>query len=116
MNLIGNSINYIGIGPDRTIDIGAESAEGEKVYYIRDNGIGIPEETQKTLFQKFKRGTNVSDINGTGLGLLIVKGIIEAHGGKIWAESMVGEGTTFYWTIDAPLTQKHHDLRGIKVQ
>lgn len=101
MNLIGNAVNYIGEGPDRRIEIGVKTAEGKKVYYVRDNGIGIPEESQKTLFQKFKRGANVKSISGTGLGLSIVKGTIEAHGGTIWAESTVGEGTTFYFTLSS---------------
>jgi PAS domain S-box-containing protein len=99
MNLIGNAVGYIGEGPNRKIEIGAKSADGKKVFYVHDNGMGIPEESRKTLFQKFKRGANVNGINGTGLGLSIVKGTIEAHGGTIWAESKVGEGTTFYFTL-----------------
>jgi PAS domain S-box-containing protein len=102
MNLIGNAINYIGEGPAKKIVAGMEMVQGNKIYFVRDSGIGIPEDTQKTLFQKFKRGSNVTGINGTGLGLSIVKGIIEAHGGKIWVESKVNEGTTFYFTF--PIT------------
>jgi PAS domain S-box-containing protein len=101
MNLIGNAINYIGEGAAKKIDAGVKTVGGNKIYYVRDNGIGIPEETKKTLFQKFKRGSNVGGINGTGLGLSIVKGIIEAHGGKIWVESKLNEGTTFYFTVAA---------------
>ena len=100
MNLIGNAVSYIGDGPDRKIVIGAKKTDGKKVYYVRDNGMGIPEESQKTLFQKFKRGANVKGISGTGLGLSIVKGTIEAHGGTIWAESKIGDGTTFYFTLE----------------
>ena len=70
MNLVGNAVNYIGEGPDRRIEIGAQSAEGKKIYYVRDNGIGIPEESQKTLFQKFKRGSNVKSISGTGTRII----------------------------------------------
>jgi two-component system sensor histidine kinase KdpD len=99
MNLIGNAINYIGDGPDRKIVIGAKKTDGMKVFYVRDNGMGIPEESRKTIFEKFKRGANVKNISGTGLGLSIVKGTVEAHGGKIWAESKVGEGTTFYFDL-----------------
>jgi PAS domain S-box-containing protein len=99
MNLLGNAINYIGEGPLRTIEAGTAMIEGRPVYFVRDNGIGIPEESKKHLFQKFKRGANVGTINGTGLGLSIVKGIIEAHGGEIWAESELGKGTTFYFTL-----------------
>jgi PAS domain S-box-containing protein len=101
MNLIGNAVNYIGEGPNRKIIIGAKTEDSGKVLYIRDNGMGIPEESQKTIFQRFKRGVNVGDISGTGLGLSIVKGNIEAHGGKIWVESVPGKGTTFYFTLGA---------------
>ena len=99
MNLIGNAVNYIGEGPDRKIVVGVENTDGKKVFYVRDNGIGIPEESKETIFEKFKRGANVKGINGTGLGLSIVKGTVEAHGGTIWAESKVGAGTTFYFTL-----------------
>jgi signal transduction histidine kinase len=99
MNLIGNAINYIGEDPGKKIEAGVNRSEGKNIYFVRDSGIGIPEDTQKTLFQKFKRGSNVTGISGTGLGLSIVKGIIEAHGGKIWVESSVNRGTTFYFTI-----------------
>lgn len=102
MNLIGNAVNYIGEGPNRKIIVGLKTDTTEKVYYVCDNGMGIPEESQKTIFQRFKRGANVGDISGTGLGLSIVKGNIEAHGGKIWVESMPGKGTTFYFTLGAP--------------
>jgi signal transduction histidine kinase len=99
MNLIGNAVSYSGEGEDRKITVGAKIIDERKVYFVRDNGMGIPDESKKTLFQKFKRGSNVTGITGTGLGLSIVKGIIEAHGGKIWVESTVGKGTTFYFNV-----------------
>ena len=99
MNLIGNSVNYIGSGPDRKICIAAKTGKGPVEISIRDNGLGIPEEMQKRLFTKFNRGFNVSGIGGTGLGLSIVKGIVLAHGGKIWFESREGEGTAFHFTL-----------------
>ncbi len=99
MNLIGNAINYIGDGPVKKIAAGMHTVDGNKIFFVRDSGIGIPEESRETLFQKFKRGSNVAGIGGTGLGLSIVKGIIEAHGGNIWVESKIGEGSTFYFTL-----------------
>ena len=99
MNLIGNALHYIGQGPDKRIEVGVATIEGEKTYFVRDNGIGIPEDSKATLFQKFKRGSNIGDVGGTGLGLSIVKGIVDAHGGRVWAESKVNEGSTFYFTL-----------------
>ena len=99
MNLIGNALHYIGQGPDKRIEVGVVTIEGEKTYFVRDNGIGIPEDSKATLFQKFKRGSNIGDVGGTGLGLSIVKGIVDAHGGRVWAESKVNEGSTFYFTL-----------------
>jgi PAS domain S-box-containing protein len=99
MNLIGNAINYIGEKPGKKISVGWEQIGGSTVFSVSDNGIGIPQETQAQLFTKFKRGTNVSGISGTGLGLSIVKGMILAHGGRIWFESREGEGTAFHFTL-----------------
>jgi PAS domain S-box-containing protein len=99
MNLVGNAVNYIGEKPDKTISVGWECIDGSIVFTVRDNGLGIPEEMQKHIFQKFNRGFNVAGIGGTGLGLSIVKGIVLAHGGRIWFESREGEGTAFHFTL-----------------
>ncbi len=101
MNLIGNAISYIGEKPEPEIVISvSESRRGSEYQFsVKDNGLGIPEEMQTSIFQKFKRGANVSGISGTGLGLSIVKGVIEAHQGEIWLESEEGEGTIFYFTL-----------------
>lgn len=101
MNLVGNAINYIGINnPDPKITIDYKKGKNDDLMIIvKDNGMGIPEGAQADIFQKFKRGDNVSGISGTGLGLSIVKGVVEAHGGRIWFESKEGEGTTFYFTL-----------------
>ena len=99
MNLVGNAINYIGDKPDKHIGMVWEQKDGPVEFSVADNGMGIPLETQSHLFTKFKRGTNVSGISGTGLGLSIVKGIVLAHGGKIWFESKEGEGTAFHFTL-----------------
>jgi signal transduction histidine kinase len=68
---------------------------------IRDQGIGIPPEDQKDLFQSYFRASNVEEINGTGLGLRIVKEAIELHGGRIEVESQLKQGTTF--TVFLPI-------------
>ena len=99
MNLIGNAINYMGDKQTKEISVGVSVKENECLFYVKDTGIGIPEESQKEIFEKFKRGKNTTGISGTGLGLSIVKNTVEAHNGKIWLESKEGEGTVFYFTL-----------------
>ena len=101
MNLIGNAVSYIGDEPNRSIDISSSHNEetNEYMFYIKDTGIGIPKNSQRVIFDKFKRGSNALDQSGTGLGLPIVKSIIEAHNGRIWFESTEGEGTVFNFTL-----------------
>jgi signal transduction histidine kinase len=101
MNLIGNAVSYIGDEPNRTIDISSSHNEetNEYTFYIKDTGIGIPKNSQGVIFDKFKRGSNALDQSGTGLGLPIVKSIIEAHKGSIWFESTEGEGTVFNFIL-----------------
>jgi signal transduction histidine kinase len=101
MNCIGNAINYIGGNPDPRIFIGSRFLSDSRMYecIINDNGTGISADIQEEIFQKFKRGKNVSGIQGTGLGLAIAKSVVEMHGGKIWLKSKEGEGTTLYFTL-----------------
>jgi len=75
-----------------------EEARGP-VYYVRDNGIGIRERNLDTVFQMFRRLNKNKFGPGSGAGLAIVKTIVERHGGRVWAESQFGEGTTFYFTL-----------------
>jgi signal transduction histidine kinase len=68
---------------------------------VMDTGCGIPPEAQKAIFEEFYRVDNPinEQVKGTGLGLALVKNIVEAHGGKIWVKSKIGEGSTFSFTI-----------------
>ena len=110
MNLIGNAIKYIGDTPDPQIIISSQLLKDDTEYHlsVKDNGLGIPRQIQNEIFNKFKRGVNVSAIKGTGMGLSIVKGVVEAHGGKVWLESKEGEGTHVYFTL--PKTSKTANL------
>ncbi len=98
-NLITNAIKY-NKNSDKRVDIGCNLKGDHRVFYVRDNGIGIPERFHNDVFQIFKRLNDEDDaIKGTGVGLTFVKKIVERHNGQIWIESEVGVGSTFYFTI-----------------
>ena len=98
-NLILNAIKYRKRSQPVKIDIGCLQDEFFLKYYVRDNGIGIPSAYRKSIFDMFVRAGNVKKVNGSGLGLYIVRRVIQAHGGEIWVESRVGRGATFYFTL-----------------
>ncbi|WP_337862981.1 ATP-binding protein [Nitrososphaera sp.] len=106
-NLVSNAIKFV---PEKTGRIVASArrvpADGSVEFAVRDNGIGIPKEKQGDIFKKFYQvDTSLRrEAGGTGLGLAIAKGIVEAHGGRIWFESTPGAGSTFYFSIPANLT------------
>ncbi|MFL7795138.1 MAG: GAF domain-containing protein, partial [Anaerolineae bacterium] len=98
-NLVGNACRYT--PPDGKIVVSAR-AKGDEVHVsVRDTGIGISEEDQRRLFSRFFRSDDpmVQDAPGTGLGLSITKSLVEMHGGDIWVESKLGEGSTFTFTL-----------------
>lgn len=99
-NLLLNAIKYSPAGSMVTFELCCQS--GNIIFKIKDMGIGIPLEEQQKIFEPFYRGSNVDDIPGTGVGLSIVKTIVDLHGGQIAVESKVGVGTTF--TVKLPLT------------
>ena len=100
-NLISNALKYQKKGRTPMIEIRCEKGERKCTYAIRDNGIGIPEDYRDNIFLAFKRlHGKQSGYEGTGLGLAICKKIIEIHGGRIWVDSTLGVGSTFYFTLD----------------
>ena len=102
-NLVENAIKYTPDGGQVTIR--ARTEPEHLMFEVADSGIGIPEEDLPRLFEKFYRGKQreARAQHGTGLGLAIVHSIAESHGGKVWVESEVGKGSTFFLQI--PLTQ-----------
>jgi len=98
-NLISNAIKYRRLDVIPEVEVGSFEKNGQTVYYINDNGLGIPKEYFDTVFLAFKRLHNKSDYEGTGVGLAICKKIVEIHNGKIWIESEVGKGSTFLFTL-----------------
>ncbi|MEO6597230.1 MAG: ATP-binding protein [Planctomycetota bacterium] len=108
MNLIGNAIAY---GPTETlpvVSVFAEDGGHEWRIGVRDNGIGIPEQDRPRLFRRFERGSNTGGISGTGLGLHIVKEIVQGHGGFVTFESEIGVGTTFVLHLPKQPRQPPH--------
>jgi PAS domain S-box-containing protein len=102
-NLISNAIKFTPSGGD--IVLGAEPKAGEVLFRVMDTGSGIAPEHIPRLFDPFWQATK-TDRRGAGLGLSIVKGLIEAHDGRIWVESQIGKGSTFYFTVPlAPRAQ-----------
>ncbi len=97
-NLLDNAAKYLGAQPEPRIEVGSRRAEdGAAVFYVRDNGIGIALEYHEQVFGLFNKLDARTE--GTGVGLALVKRIIEFHGGRIWVESEVGKGSTFLFTL-----------------
>jgi signal transduction histidine kinase len=99
-NLVANALNYL--DPDRPgrIEIGGRAEPRMNHYWVRDNGVGIPATARARLFQVFQR-FHPDLAPGDGMGLTIVKRIVERHGGKVWVESVENEGTTFHVSLPA---------------
>lgn len=98
LNLISNAIKFC--DKDQPIvEIGCTDLPGEYRFYVRDNGIGIDERYHEKIFEIFESLNRREDYEGTGAGLTIVKKVIEEHHGRVWVESKLGEGSTFYFTI-----------------
>jgi len=99
-NLIENSIKFMEGQPEPRIEIGARQDEEENVFFIRDNGVGIEPRYHEKIFGLFDKLNSAAA--GTGIGLAIVKRIVEVHGGRIWVESQgIGHGSTFCFTLPA---------------
>jgi two-component system, LuxR family, sensor kinase FixL len=101
-NLLDNAVKYMGNQKAPTIEIGVKESDaaGDPVFFVRDNGMGIAPEYHERIFGLFNKLDARSD--GTGIGLALVKRIIEFHGGQIWVESELGKGATFFFTLPLP--------------
>ena len=97
MNLVHNAIKFTPSGG--SIKISAQYDTEEVAVSVRDTGVGISAEDMPRIFERFYKGDRSRSTGGTGLGLAIAKHVIQAHGGRIWADSTEGMGSTFYFSL-----------------
>jgi light-regulated signal transduction histidine kinase (bacteriophytochrome) len=98
-NLIGNAIKFRREGVTPKIHVSVKRKYNEYVFSVSDNGIGLEEQYSDKIFEVFKRLHAIGEYEGAGIGLAIVKRIIDRHGGRIWVKSELDKGSTFYFTI-----------------
>jgi len=97
LNLLSNAIKFTALG---SITLSAKKKGKEFIFAVMDTGPGIPQEMQARIFEPFVQATDdIKHTQGTGLGLPISRSLVEAHGGELWVESKMGEGTTFFFTL-----------------
>jgi len=101
VNLLSNAIKFSRAKETPKVFVGATVKEGVTIYFVKDNGVGFDMQYADKLFGVFQRLHSVSEFEGTGIGLAIVKRIINRHGGRVWAEGKVNEGATIYFSLPA---------------
>ncbi len=99
VNLLSNAIKYSHKKELSRIEVGCTPQNGERVYYVKDNGTGFDMQYEHKLFGVFQRLHKSEDFEGTGVGLALVKRIVDRHKGRIWADAKINEGATFYFSM-----------------
>jgi signal transduction histidine kinase len=102
-NLLANAFKFTGKSPHPRVDFGLMNMENQRVFFVRDNGAGFDIAYAKKLFGAFQRMHKASEFPGSGIGLATVQRIINHHGGRVWAESAVNLGATFFFTLEESL-------------
>ena len=99
-NLMDNAIKFSSNVPKPRIEFGITMFDDKKAYFVKDNGVGFDMDYANKLFAPFVKLHMDGEFHGTGIGLAIVQRIIRRHGGQVWAEGKVGQGATFYFTLN----------------
>jgi len=99
LNLVANAVKFSARSVPPRIDIGGRQNGADAVFWVRDNGVGFDMRYADKLFGVFQRLHRAEEYEGTGVGLAIVQRVIHRHGGKVWAESGIDQGATFYFTL-----------------
>jgi len=99
VNLVSNAVKFTALKESAEIEVGCLSDRAPTVYYVKDNGVGFNMKYYSRLFGVFERLHRREEFDGTGIGLAIVQKIVQRHGGSVWAEAVVDQGATFYFTL-----------------
>ena len=108
VNVLSNAVKYTGPCAEAVIEVNGTAAEAENTYWVKDNGVGFDMRYVDKLFGVFQRLHGDGQFEGTGIGLAIVKRIVTRHGGRVWAESELGKGTTLYFTVPVRKEEEAH--------
>ena len=98
-NLLANVWKFTGKPPKARLEFGITEDNGQRAYFVRDDGAGFDMAHADKLFGAFQSLHGANEFEGTGIGLATMQRIVHRHGGRVWAESAVGEGATFYFTL-----------------
>lgn len=104
VNLLSNAMKFTRTKDTAVVQMGGSEQEGENVYCVKDNGVGFDRQYAHKLFGVFQRLHSQEEFEGTGVGLAIVRQIVQRHGGRIWAEAKLGQEAKFFFTLPKGLT------------